>query len=99
MEFEDSLTCSFSNFSNDEYSSSSSYTTDSECENGVSNKLPLYPIDTEFLYYSALLKELAPKLTEENDRQKLIAWIKKIFRPEYHSSLLKIKRNKYINEI
>lgn len=53
------------------------------------------PIHTEFLYYSAMLKEIAPRLSSERDRQRIIPWIKKMFRPEYHSSVLREKRNKY----
>lgn len=67
---------------------------ETEARSHASDKCSLNPINTEFLYYSALLKELASVLTEEKDRQRFISWIKKIFRPEYHSTLLKLKRNR-----
>lgn len=54
----------------------------------------LSPLHTEFLYYSATLKEIAPQLTEEKDRQKIIPWLKKLFRPEYMTNILQEKRNK-----
>lgn len=52
------------------------------------------PIYTEFLYYSAMLKELAPKMSEDTERQKIIPWIKKMSRPEYQTQLLQEKRNR-----
>lgn len=52
------------------------------------------PLHSEFLYYCALLKEFAPLLTEDIDRRKIIMWIKKLFRPEYHTALFKDKRNR-----
>ncbi|XP_056644785.1 uncharacterized protein LOC130450433 [Diorhabda sublineata] len=54
------------------------------------------PMNTEFLYYSAALRVLGPTLTHEKDRKLIIPWVKKLFRPEYHSSKLKEKRNRYL---
>lgn len=53
-------------------------------------------LDCEFLYYSSVLKVVAPALTNESDREYVIPWIQKLFRPEYHSSILKEKRNLYL---
>uniref|UniRef100_A0A6P7H7Y8 Uncharacterized protein LOC114348298 n=1 Tax=Diabrotica virgifera virgifera TaxID=50390 RepID=A0A6P7H7Y8_DIAVI len=54
------------------------------------------PLNTEFLYYSAALRVLGPTLTQDLDRKVIIPWVKKLFRPEYHSSKLKEKRNRYL---
>lgn len=48
------------------------------------------------MYYSAVLKILAPALSSEIERRKIVPWIKKLFRPEYHSSKFREKRNKYL---
>ncbi|KAF2879031.1 hypothetical protein ILUMI_27125 [Ignelater luminosus] len=53
-------------------------------------------INSEFLYYSSVLKVLAPALTGESDRKMIIPWVRKLFRPEYHSSQFREKRNKYL---
>lgn len=53
------------------------------------------PLNTEFLYYSAVLKLFGPTLSQEGDRRYIIPWIRKLFRPEYQSSLLREKRNRY----
>ncbi|XP_076254959.1 uncharacterized protein LOC143192963 [Rhynchophorus ferrugineus] len=55
------------------------------------------PLNTEFLYYSAVLKYIAPSLSHEGDRRNIIPWIRKLFRPEYQSSKLREKRNKYLS--
>ncbi|CAG9766628.1 unnamed protein product [Ceutorhynchus assimilis] len=54
------------------------------------------PLNTEFVYYSAVLRMFGPTLTKEGDRRYIIPWIRKLFRPEYHSSQLREKRNKYL---
>ncbi|CAG9819671.1 unnamed protein product [Phaedon cochleariae] len=54
------------------------------------------PLNTEFLYYSSVLRILGPTLTKEDDRNYIIPWIRKLFRPEYHSSKLREKRNRYL---
>ncbi|ERL93968.1 hypothetical protein D910_11253 [Dendroctonus ponderosae] len=54
------------------------------------------PLNTEFNYYSAVLKMFGPTLTKEGDRRYIIPWIRKLFRPEYHSSMLREKRNRYL---
>ncbi|XP_017774750.1 PREDICTED: uncharacterized protein LOC108561364 [Nicrophorus vespilloides] len=53
-------------------------------------------LNSEFLYYSSVLKILAATLTNELDKQKIVPWAKKLFRPEYHSSQFREKRNKYL---
>ncbi|XP_023022037.1 uncharacterized protein [Leptinotarsa decemlineata] len=54
------------------------------------------PLNTEFLYYSAVLRILGPTLTHEADRRVVIPWVRKLFRPEYHSTRLREKRNRYL---
>nr|CAH7753598.1 unnamed protein product [Callosobruchus chinensis]CAH7754394.1 unnamed protein product [Callosobruchus chinensis] len=54
------------------------------------------PLNTEFLYYSSVLRVVGPTLTHENDRKVIIPWVRKLFRPEYHSSKLREKRNRYL---
>ncbi|GLV35468.1 hypothetical protein CBL_01383 [Carabus blaptoides fortunei] len=53
-------------------------------------------VNTEYLYYSSAIREMGPALTNEIDRQLIIPWVRKLFRPEYNSSLLRDKRNKYL---
>lgn len=53
-------------------------------------------VNTEFVYYSATLREVAPRLTSDVDRQGVILWLRKLFRPEYHSSRFRTKRNKFL---
>lgn len=52
--------------------------------------------NTEFVYYSATLREVAPRLTSDVDRQAVIPWLRKLFRPEYHTSRFRTKRNKFL---
>ncbi|XP_066257516.1 uncharacterized protein [Euwallacea similis] len=54
------------------------------------------PLNTEFQYYSAVLKMFGPALSREGDRRYIIPWIRKLFRPAYQSSLLREKRNRYL---
>ncbi|KAG5897939.1 hypothetical protein JTB14_014052 [Gonioctena quinquepunctata] len=54
------------------------------------------PLNTEFLYYSSVLRILGPTLTHEADRRVVIPWVRKLFRPEYHSTRLREKRNRYL---
>ncbi|XP_066154668.1 uncharacterized protein [Euwallacea fornicatus] len=54
------------------------------------------PLNTEFQYYSAVLKMFGPALPREADRRFIIPWIRKLFRPAYQSSLLREKRNRYL---
>lgn len=53
-------------------------------------------LNTEFVYYSAVLKILSPTIGNEKLRNTTRLWIKKLFRPEYHSSKLREKRNQYL---
>ncbi|XP_044749072.1 uncharacterized protein LOC123309848 [Coccinella septempunctata] len=53
-------------------------------------------LNSEFLYYSSVLKIIAPTLTSDADQDHVIPWIKKLFRPEYHTSTLREKRNRYL---
>ncbi|XP_018571602.1 vasodilator-stimulated phosphoprotein-like [Anoplophora glabripennis] len=54
------------------------------------------PLHAEFLYYTAVLRVLGPTITSESDRKTITPWIRKLFRPEYHSSKLRGKRNRYL---
>ncbi|CAH1992630.1 unnamed protein product [Acanthoscelides obtectus] len=54
------------------------------------------PLNTEFLYYSSVLRVVGPTLTHESDRKLIMPWVRKLFRPEYHSSKLREKRNRYL---
>ncbi|KAB0799677.1 hypothetical protein PPYR_07557 [Photinus pyralis] len=54
------------------------------------------PINSEFLYYSSVLRVIALALTGDVDRQLVIPWVRKLFRPEYHSAQFREKRNKYL---
>ncbi|KAL3266148.1 hypothetical protein HHI36_010333 [Cryptolaemus montrouzieri] len=53
-------------------------------------------LNSEFLYYSSVLKIIAPTLTNTVEQEQAIPWIRKLFRPEYHATNLKEKRNKYL---
>ncbi|XP_069675863.1 uncharacterized protein [Periplaneta americana] len=62
-----------------------------------STKKPKHdPLNTEFIYYSASLRNLAPALTREVDRCRTIPWIRKLFGPEYQPEMFRSKRNKYL---
>lgn len=50
----------------------------------------------EFLYYGSVLKIVAPTLTNDSDKKLIAPWIKKLFRPEYQTSKLREKRNRYL---
>lgn len=50
----------------------------------------------EFLYYGSVLKVIAPTLTNDPDKALVTPWIKKLFRPEYQTSMLREKRNRYL---
>lgn len=50
----------------------------------------------EFIYYGSLLKAVAPTLSCDVDKELASPWIKKLFRPEYQTSKLKDKRNRYL---
>ncbi|CAH0560255.1 unnamed protein product [Brassicogethes aeneus] len=52
------------------------------------------PFTTEFMYYTSVLKILAP-FSNANDRYLAIPWIRKLFRPEYHTTKLREKRNRF----
>lgn len=53
-------------------------------------------LNSEFLYYSSVLRVVVPALSSAVDKKKIKPWAKKLFRPEYHSSLFREKRNKYL---
>ncbi|XP_067012292.1 uncharacterized protein [Anabrus simplex] len=53
-------------------------------------------LNTEFVYYSATLKNLAPALTSDKQRRMVVPWLDKLFGPEYHSTHLRAKRNRYL---
>uniref|UniRef100_A0A8D8ZA53 DUF4485 domain-containing protein n=1 Tax=Cacopsylla melanoneura TaxID=428564 RepID=A0A8D8ZA53_9HEMI len=56
-------------------------------------------LDTEFIYYSILLKNLVPSISNEKDRTNIKAWVERLFSPEYQSCLFNEKRNKYLLHI
>lgn len=56
-------------------------------------------LDTEFIYYSMLLKTLVPSITNEKDRESVKQWVERLFGPEYQSCLFNEKRNKYLLHI
>ncbi|KAL1509548.1 hypothetical protein ABEB36_004262 [Hypothenemus hampei] len=73
-----------------------SLTISNEIEKYISRPTTTDPLHTEMLYYNAILKIFVPTLTRENDRKCIIPWIRKLFRPEYQSSFLREKRNRYL---
>ncbi|KAI5711138.1 hypothetical protein M8J76_012672 [Diaphorina citri] len=56
-------------------------------------------LDTEFIYYSMLIKNLVPSISNEKDRTTIKAWVERLFGPEYQSCLFNEKRNKYLLHI
>ncbi|KAF5302906.1 hypothetical protein FQA39_LY02086 [Lamprigera yunnana] len=68
----------------------------SALDNSPIIRKPDSAINSEFLYYTSVLRVIAPALTGDVDRQLIIPWITKLFRPEYHSSQLREKRNRYL---
>ena len=54
------------------------------------------PLNTEFIYYSSVLKSVAPALTSERKRWQVVPWIRKLFGPEYQVEKFRAKRNKYL---
>ncbi|XP_022900610.1 uncharacterized protein [Onthophagus taurus] len=53
-------------------------------------------LNSEFMYYSSVLKVVAPAVSSDLERQKILPWVQKLFRPEYQTSPLREKRNKYL---
>lgn len=53
-------------------------------------------LNSEFLYYSSVLRIVGPALSSARDREEIIPWIKKLFGPEYHGVQFKEKRNRYL---
>lgn len=53
-------------------------------------------LNSEFLYYSSVLKIIAPALSSDVDRKKILPWVRKLFSPEYHGSQFREKRNRYL---
>lgn len=62
----------------------------------VSNEREL---DTEFIYYSMLVKNLVPGITNEKDKANVKLWVERLFGPEYQSSFFNEKRNKFLLHI
>lgn len=56
-------------------------------------------LDTEFIYYSMLIKNLVPSISNEKDRANIKLWVERLFGPEYQSCLFNEKRNKYLLHI
>lgn len=50
----------------------------------------------EFLYYGSVLKVVAPTLSSDPDKLLVTPWITKLFRPEYQTTKLREKRNRYL---
>ncbi|EFA02313.1 uncharacterized protein LOC664256 [Tribolium castaneum] len=53
-------------------------------------------LSMEFLYYGSVLKVIAPTLSSDRDKEMALPWIRKLFRPEYQTSKLREKRNRYL---
>ncbi|RZC37152.1 uncharacterized protein BDFB_011118, partial [Asbolus verrucosus] len=56
-------------------------------------------LSMEFLYYGSVLKVVAPTLSNDADKQLVTPWIRKLFRPEYQTTKLKDKRNRYLSAL
>ncbi|KAK6630357.1 hypothetical protein RUM44_005024 [Polyplax serrata] len=53
-------------------------------------------LNTEFIYYGAVLRNYLPALSRESDKTTAGLWMKKLYGPLYCSTVLKPKRNKYV---
>ncbi|CAH1398329.1 unnamed protein product [Nezara viridula] len=58
--------------------------------------IPNDSLNTEFIFYMGAIKELLPAMSVYGDRIKVLPWIKKLAAPEYQTSRLRTKRNKYL---
>ncbi|XP_046748839.1 uncharacterized protein LOC124412766 [Diprion similis] len=56
-------------------------------------------LTTEFQYYGAAIRNLAPALTNMQDRSRVLLWVNKLFGAEYHVEVLRDKRNRYLAAI
>ncbi|XP_048511311.1 uncharacterized protein LOC105690766 [Athalia rosae] len=56
-------------------------------------------LTTEFQYYGAAIRNLAPALTKMQDRSRVLPWVNKLFGAEYHVEVLRDKRNRYLAAI
>uniref|UniRef100_T1H9X1 DUF4485 domain-containing protein n=1 Tax=Rhodnius prolixus TaxID=13249 RepID=T1H9X1_RHOPR len=62
----------------------------------MSNSLGSIPMDslnTEFIYYSTVLKDILPAMSKIEDKNALLPWVGRLYAPEYHSTALRSKRN------
>ncbi|KAF7383408.1 hypothetical protein HZH66_012758 [Vespula vulgaris] len=54
---------------------------------------------TEFQYYGAAIRNLAPAMSSVEDKGRIIPWANKLFAPEYHVEILRDKRNRYLSSL
>lgn len=65
----------------------------------MSNSLGSIPMDslnTEFIYYSTVLKDILPAMSKIEDKNALLPWVGRLYAPEYHSTALRSKRNRSV---
>ncbi|KAF6213073.1 hypothetical protein GE061_010787 [Apolygus lucorum] len=53
-------------------------------------------LNTEYLYYTVLLKNVIPMMSRRQDRKKVTKWVEKLSSPAYQTARLRVKRNKYM---
>ncbi|KAK2587160.1 hypothetical protein KPH14_002913 [Odynerus spinipes] len=51
---------------------------------------------TEFQYYGAAIRNLAPAMSNFDDKARILPWADKLFGAEYHVEVLRDKRNRYL---
>ncbi|XP_043489335.1 uncharacterized protein LOC122515906 [Polistes fuscatus] len=54
---------------------------------------------TEFQYYGAAIRNLAPAMSRVEDKSRIIPWVDKLFAAEYHVEILRDKRNRYLSSL
>ncbi|XP_014255131.1 uncharacterized protein LOC106669845 isoform X3 [Cimex lectularius] len=67
-----------------------------ECPTGDG---PIGSLHTEFMYYSSVLKEVTPTLTNFATKQRIFEWIDKLYQAAYFTSPLILKRNLYLVQL
>ncbi|XP_073999838.1 uncharacterized protein isoform X2 [Rhodnius prolixus] len=68
----------------------------------MSNSLGSIPMDslnTEFIYYSTVLKDILPAMSKIEDKNALLPWVGRLYAPEYHSTALRSKRNRHLLQL
>uniref|UniRef100_A0A0K8S477 DUF4485 domain-containing protein n=1 Tax=Lygus hesperus TaxID=30085 RepID=A0A0K8S477_LYGHE len=53
-------------------------------------------LNTEYLYYTVLLKNVIPMMSRRQDRKRVATWVEKLASPAYQTARLRVKRNKYM---